>query len=201
MFLVLIVVRSLITSLCVLLSGWVGAQNAVLTEFTADQVGEKVLIAFTFSKGNTCNDTQIQRANHSMQFQTIGSIPGVCGSNDKEESYSFVDSFPLYGETNFYRIWLSTLGVSDTIALDVKPASDNGIIVFPNPATDLVGIAFPEIPDAIIQVHDRLGRAVFSQAAVGRNLEVSLGSWQAGSYFVSLSANGRIVFQDVLIKL
>ena len=193
--------RSLITSLWVLLSIGLCAQNAVLTEFTADQVGEKVLIAFTFSKGNTCNDTQIQRANSLLQFSTIGTIPGICGSNDKEESYTFVDSFPMHGETNFYRISLSTLGLSDTIWLDVKPASDNGIIVFPNPATETVGIAFPEIPGAVLYVYDRLGRVIYSENADARNATINVSRWQTGSYFVSLLATGRIIFQEVLIKL
>ena len=180
--------RCFILTIALLCSIVLSGQIAQVVAFTADQIGSRVLLAFTFGKGSTCNDTQIQRADTSLQFTTIGRILGVCGSVDREESYTYVDSFPSHGEVNHYRISLAGLGYSDTIALDVVPISDDALLLFPNPADYVLGysIGVNTSGQHVITITDEQGRLVLEMTNTGYHGSASVAHLQAGAYSVKV---------------
>jgi hypothetical protein len=177
------------------------AQSAAIISFTAEQVGEKVLLQFTFSKGHTCSDTRIQRADSSLAFATIGVIPGVCGSSESEESYTFIDSFPIHGEINAYRISLAGLSYSDTLSLEVVPARSGQLLLFPNPTADVIRISLPTMATRTIELWNDQGHLLLATETTEAFLALDLRSYSPGPYLVRAAEQGRTVYSATFIKL
>lgn len=109
------------------------AQDAFVTAFTAQQNGSSIKLIFTIAKGKTCNGIDIQRSANSINFETIGDIQGVCGSNDIETSYEFTDEHPLPNKTNYYRLVIPLIGNSEIISLRFSDFSNTSFYIYPNP--------------------------------------------------------------------
>ena len=115
----------------------------------------------------------------------------------------------MYGQTNFYRISLATLGFSDTIELNVIPASDDDLLIFPNPARAHVGITYPTLVGHTIRVSDSRGSVMFQKthASVipglvgGSYVKLDLTRWERGNYFVSVVVGGMVAHSGGFLKL
>jgi hypothetical protein len=109
------------------------AQSNILEKFTATQVNDKVVLSWIIEKGSTCNGIDIERADDSMNFITIGHIDGICGDERNSKPYSFVDESPLKNSINYYRLELGSVGPSKILSISVISLGDNGYLLKPNP--------------------------------------------------------------------
>jgi hypothetical protein len=176
------------------------AQPGVL-EVSAVQAGTKVLIHFSISKGTTCNDTRIERADTSLQFGVIGTIPGVCGDTESDQSYSFTDSLPRQGEENLYRISLAGLEYSDTVSLFVVPSAADLLLIFPNPVGDVLNASRPEPGTATMQIWNALGKLVHSSSINGSYIQLDVSHLGRGTYLLMVGSDGKPAYSSVFAKL
>lgn len=182
------------------LCGNLFGQSGILKGFTGFQQGTSIQLSFTIKGGNTCLGTDIQRSADSIQFTTIGSIAGICGSNDKDETYTFKDEAPLVNQPNYYRLILGQLGNSEFISVPYLDYSE-GLVIFPNPVTEstLVYFANEKNESSTIKIFDAGGILQFSAAT---NLSfISLGgnNLAAGIYLAVLEQEGHIRYSKKII--
>ncbi len=161
----------------------VAAQTTPLVAFTAQQWGNHVVLSFTLRAGMQCWDVQIQRATDGLPFQTIGIIPGVCGSSSSEETYRFVDSMPVPNATNYYRIDLGWAGLSQSVSVYfawIPPGSMHYYWL----STQAILILLPEeFPlSTFLYVIDMCGRQQMLGTATARRLVVHLDNLLPGTY-------------------
>lgn len=109
--------------------------NISLLKFEATQIGQTVRVDFTLSMGNTCSDLKILRSADAIQFEEIGVIGGVCGSNSEVKSYTFTDLKPIANRINYYKLDMALLGVSDVIPVRFINYDKHTVVVLQNPAT------------------------------------------------------------------
>ena len=66
-------------------------------------------------------------------FETIYTYPGICGTNDKEERYSFLFREVSLNKINYLRINLGSYGLSKILSIRLTHLNGLNPKVFPNP--------------------------------------------------------------------
>ncbi|MCX6274191.1 MAG: T9SS type A sorting domain-containing protein [Bacteroidetes bacterium] len=170
------------------------AQNEnILIQFSAVQVENRVQLIFTIKAGNTCNGIQIYHSVDSVNFSEIGDIQGVCGSSDRNETYSFTDNSPAKNKINFYRLQLGTLGYTYITKLFFIQPDGNTALLFPNPVTSETIITF------LNTAHDELRLTVFSydgkmvyesSPSQGNSFRLVKENYSPGLYFYKIYHEG-----------
>jgi len=114
-------------------TGHLFAQDNLLVNFNGWQVDNYIHLTFTVHGGVTCLGTAVQRSTDTIHFETIGTIPGVCGSSNTDENYMFDDTFPEKNQFNYYRINFGQLGNSLAIKLKyVNYGNEFEVISYPS---------------------------------------------------------------------
>jgi hypothetical protein len=178
------------------------AQEDPLLQFSAMQIENRVQLSFTISAGNTCNGIIIYRSVDSLNFSEIGDIQGVCGSTDKDETYSFTDYSPGKNATNFYRLQMGTLGYSRSIALFFIELTGNKALVFPNPVTDESEIFFlnPSRDELRLKVFGRDLRLVYeSEQSRMNSFRIDGNKFTPGLYFYTIENAGVYVYKGEFV--
>lgn len=175
-------------------------QFSPLSQFSGFQQGSSVQLSFTIKGGNTCLGTDIERSSDSIHFEKIGSIAGICGSSDQDESYAFTDAAPLANEVNYYRLLLGQLGYSTVIGvsyLDYK----NGLLIFPNPVTVNSTCYFPNDNRdlVVLRIHDAKGTMHFFVATREDQVAIASKKLSTGIYLVTLEQDGVIRYQSKMV--
>lgn len=118
------------------------AQHIILNYFTAQRVGDEILLRWEIKSGNTCNGIFIQRAGADGNFVEIGEIQGVCGDPSFAAAFDFIDTDPLANATNHYRLQLGVQGFTEVVELPFvdygeddyqilgMPVDDNSVLDF-----------------------------------------------------------------------
>lgn len=177
------------------------AQLNSIYNFNATQIHNVVYMSFTIRLGNTCADTHIQRSNDSLSFHTIGTIPGICGSISSDESYSFVDSFPMYGTANYYRIYLGNQGYSYTVRVDVIAKRENAVLIYPNPTTDQIHVQFQSSASSLntFLIRDLKGRIYVEPAPIINSKTIDISQWNSGIYVLQIILSEGIRYEQQFV--
>ena len=93
------------------------AQSDLLVNFTGQQIENYLSLSFTVKRGITCTGAEVQRSLDDIQYETIITIEGVCGSDSSEQSYFVLDPTAAKNQYNYYRIHMGQLGFSQSIKL------------------------------------------------------------------------------------
>lgn len=82
------------------------SQSERLLDFSIESVdGDKrALIRWPMAAGSTYLDLVLERSSDNILYQVVCIYPGVCGSKDSAQSYSWIDSDPISLTTSFYRL-------------------------------------------------------------------------------------------------
>lgn len=178
------------------------AQSMPLSQFSGFQSGTYIQLSFTISGGNTCQGIEIQRSADSIHFITIGSIAGICGSIEKDESYFFDDILPIANQLNYYRLLLGQLGYSTTIAVPYYQF-DDGILLFPNPTLDQATLYYRNEKNELfdISIFDASGRPHMQFTTRDTSVPIETKSLPAGIYFVTVQQSGTIRYFKKLLVL
>ena len=89
--------------------------------------------------------------------------------------------------------------VSNPSALVNFPVNDLNIKIFPSPATDriIIELSDPAIPATLI-VLDGSGREMLTRQICNSTVQIDIGSWPAGIYFVSVRKENKIMVTKVI---
>jgi len=118
------------------------AHHPILRNFDAHVFDNKIRLSWMITAGNTCSGIRIQRSDNNLYFETIGEIDGVCGSPDTNIPYVFLDSMPLPGQINYYRLELGAQGFSKSLAIEYVPLNNKGFNLRYNQTGQLVTVYF-----------------------------------------------------------
>lgn len=89
----------------------------------------------------------------------------------------------------------------DDLALSVDaPADAPTLHCHPNPATDRVEVVFPGSGACSWVLHDMQGRTVLAGTGLAPQLRIHLGPVQAGTYLLSVEAEGRSATQRIVVQ-
>lgn len=130
-----------------------------LTDYQVSNENGAVLITWTTSAGFTCEDIKIQSSTDSNQLETIYTYPGICGSEQKAEKYTYLFREVVYNQPNYFKIDLGSYGVSDILSINIIEVDGLNPKVYPNPATHLSTLIFSNAnkEEAIINVYNGSG--------------------------------------------
>lgn len=112
----------------------------------------------------------VQRSADNEHFATIGTV-GAAGDAQFRNDYLFVDEAPLKG-ANYYRLRQvdrdGTVEFTKTVVAFMGHGADSRPVIFPNPATDVLNVAFntPLDGSVVLYVQDAVGRTVTQSAVV-----------------------------------
>ncbi|MCB0737230.1 MAG: hypothetical protein KDC92_06935 [Bacteroidetes bacterium] len=152
------------------------AQHSILSKFIASPLNDWVYLEWTIKGGNTCNGIKVYRAEHlDSTFTQIGEIVGVCGNNAQPESYSFVDSFPITNQLNYYALELGFQGRTSTIQINLKGADE------------LISIAYNENLQPLLIANPRIIGSSFSLIGINGH---QVGEYEINDNEISLSRYG-----------
>lgn len=164
------------------------AQEGMLSAFTGDVSGGKVLLAWTIQSGNTCNGVDVYRSTDSITFTKIGDIPGVCGDLTSSKNYTHTDDAPEKNASNYYKLDLGGQEYSWVIKVEVIDLSNQEIIIRPNPANFQAQVLFNNDNNLeyLITVYDNLGAKINQFTTNQNQLILSTENWRNGLYFVDV---------------
>ena len=90
-----------------------------LTAYTVEEEKGAILISWTTSAGFTCEDIQVQFGIDSNKLETVYTYPGICGSENKAENYTYLFRDVKYNQPNYFKIDLGSYGVSDLLEITI----------------------------------------------------------------------------------
>lgn len=111
------------------------AQSPIIQGFRAQQVGADVQLNWFIPKGLSCIDMQVQRSQDSLNFQTLSTVFGICGSDNSDSPYDYTDSEHQPGAHRYwYRIYASNgTVVSEWISLPYRSFVPGVLLLPSNP--------------------------------------------------------------------
>jgi len=177
------------------------AENAIL-QFNAIQVESRIQLDFSIKAGNTCNGISILHSTDSINFAEIGNILGICGSSDRNESYTFTDFQPEKNTTNYYRLQPGTLGISDIIGLFFISTTEDNALIFPNPATNQSAVYFVNTSheEHIVSIFsNELKLVEKSSPSRGNSFPLRSDDLLPGTYFFIIENAGQIRYKGKFV--
>jgi hypothetical protein len=179
-----------------------GVLPLTLTTFTAARQGSTSLLDWSTAIDADNGVFEIERAANNAAFGTIGSVP-VQRNGDLPDYYTFTDTHPATG-VNTYRLKiLNQQGIasySSVRLVDFQADGAGPVMVYPNPATDLLHITVGN-PQNItnVLVIDTRGRVIRTiNSAASNTTTIPLNGLAAGIYFIKVSTGNASYTQKIL---
>jgi hypothetical protein len=130
----------------------------------------------------------IQRSKDAVGWENIGQIPGA-GNSSTVSSYTSWDRAPYPG-TSYYRLMQTDLNGQQTYS-DVRSVwlgTSSIVSVYPNPASNLITISFPEAGKYNVSLFNNNGQQMIGPVAVsGSLLALPVSNLADGVYFIRIS--------------
>lgn len=162
-----------------------------------------VLLRWQMAKGNSCNGIHILRSTDNIQFNEIGVIFGICGSQEKETSFEYRDSMPVKNSINYYKLDLGGNGFSAIEHIDIIDYSENDYQIRYNSSTGLAQLLFlnPNNENWQFNIYNANGKLVHQQNVSQNKVELKKFNFPSGTYVFNLineitkkNISGKIVF-------
>jgi len=180
-------ILTLLFSLCFLIAfeHMKAQRNSALENFEIFEVYGKVQISATIKTGYSCLGMNFMRTEDTtVLFQSIGSIPGVCGSSTEPLRYDFVDENPPKNKTVYYRVQLGGIGYSEILNIRVIDTGKAAYLVSPNPASGFCNIYFKNESQNrhSLTLINRIGLTVMTVHSAENNFYLNLEGLSPGIY-------------------
>jgi hypothetical protein len=176
------------------LAGPVLAQgpHPILTEFALIRQYEGILLKWTIKGGSRCEGTRIFRAEGDGPFALIGSIEGICGGTDFNETYTYHDTLPASNRENHYRLEMGDLGFTETVTLFYDDFGPSGHARLTDPHTGTVTLLVSNARNVqlTVQLVDMNGRVAVQQQTVSNALVLDTAHLPRGVYVYRISGEG-----------
>lgn len=104
-----------------------------LDNFTLFSKNGKVYLTWTISAGQTCVGTQLFRSTDDFNYDLIYQIGGICGLNDRPQTYEYTDEQPILNTVNHYKILLNSTVSDPSLSVIVLDLKEEESTVIPNP--------------------------------------------------------------------
>ena len=111
-------------------------EHPFLSRFALTEGLGFVQLDWTMTAGNTCEGIDIYRSLDGSNFETVGTIPGICGDINSPVPFSWTDQSAPELTTVYYRLRLGLNGFSSVQRIDLRYLVSRAQWVYPVPAVD-----------------------------------------------------------------
>lgn len=172
--------------------------DAILSNFTVQQVSNHVRADFGILGGASCLGAELLRSVDEGQSWTIvAAIREVCGGTAYTETYTFNDEQPVSGVESIYRLELGGIGRTGDRRLTFVTMF-NDIIAFPNPSNEYVNLRWEAYSSDqfYLQVIALNGSVLLEENFTGNHTRLSVSALDRGVYVVIIrERSGRRIFK------
>ncbi|MEN9997079.1 MAG: hypothetical protein RI922_69 [Bacteroidota bacterium] len=179
--------------------------GVLFSNFTAEPIGRSVLLNWSTASEINSDYFSIERSINGLDFVAVGEIDAA-GESQSELNYQFTDvnAFAT-NDQYYYRIREVDFDGKQTFT-DLKfvkfdQPTNEKIVVFPNPFTDLLTVLIPPslmLDGARIELSDEMNRQVKSYTIDGSNQTFMLEDLPRGIYFLTVLVENQ-TFQMVKV--
>ena len=173
----------------------VSQEHEILSYFFGLIKDDIIILKWGITGGNTCNGILINHSIDDINYEQVGEIPGICGSQIAEVPYTFIHDTPVNGQKNYYKLELGLQGSSTPLIITYFNTGENGYLLFPNPGRDEFQIVVTGSGEPIeLLFRDVSGRTTGNiNSNTGEFITIPSLDWVSGIYFI------RIIKEDELI--
>lgn len=172
----------------------------ILTYFTGQKQETRVLFNWQTATEQNNKEFQIERRTDGTNFEKIGIVESK--NNIAGSSYTYVDAYPLSGN-NYYRLKSVDIdekySYSNIVEITFNLAL-NQVIIFPNPAKDILKIQSNLKGEKLyITITDLAGRKILQTARQNNPLlEIPAYNLKAGFYLLKVSDGVNFVSKKII---
>lgn len=193
--------RVAVTNSCVDTSAPVAVSAIVglpvqLVSFTAERSGGHVALNWQTAEEKGIESFEIERSTTGNSFAGTGIVVAKGNNN----LYRFIDDAPLAG-AGYYRLRINEHGgsyhYSNTLHLPYA-GNNNPVVIYPNPATDVLYIQTGNEETYRVELYDAMGRKVLEQAVSRENNAISVRQLLPGCYRVKITGAQQVSISAIL---
>lgn len=159
-----------------------------LIDFTAQLMGEKVLLSWSTASERSCDYYEIQRSTNGQVWETVGFKEGN-GNTNMISKYTYSDAAPFKG-ISYYRLKQYDFdGAFEFLPIrSVQFMNDEeAISLYPNPAKNSVKVSAVKFKIDKIVVHSSTGKAVRTIQDIDEEIiSIDVNQIPAGVYFIEV---------------
>ena len=182
----------------------IGVLPIDLLYFVAESFDDKVNFSWASASEKNTSHYLIKRSVDGLNWSVVDRVSAY-GTTQTRQLYNSADYNPPSG-TLYYRLTSVDFDLSEKNfppKVLERTTAETALVLFPNPATTLLTIAWPESdPYANIELFDRFGRALRQTIAESldskRVLDVS--SLASGIYFLRCTVKGKIHTAKLIVE-
>lgn len=162
-----------------------GSTNNMKVEKNADDV----LIDWNTNNNDLVDHYEIERKQENGSFKTVGMI--MSDNTQKEMQFEFKDKNVPKDVNLYYRIKIqgtdNSVSYSDIKMIRSGSAQGNAIIMYPNPATDIVNFRLINTAgNFVYRIYSSDGRMLMNGNISSSNPQINISQLKTGSYFVDI---------------
>ncbi len=86
------------------------------------------------------------------------------------------------------------------VGINELKSDSHDLIVFPNPASDLINIQILGSAPYYLKVYDVLGKVIYSEQSSKEKLSINCSSWNAGVYTLNFERENNKIFKKLIIQ-
>lgn len=185
-----------------LISSSAFSQNIEMAEFKIFPDSNNVLLNWCLESGSVCNGMTVFRSTDSINYDEIGTIPGICGSSSSRVFYNFMDKSPVYNVKNYYKLRLGYYQYSEVKIIYVKYIEKGKVLIKPNPSTDNIILEFnnENKEKYTLIIYDENGKQVYFKNNINEGTILLNGNnFSNCKYFFKLSNEYNISHNGTLL--
>jgi subtilisin-like proprotein convertase family protein len=106
------------------------------------------------------------------------------------------------GDDGFLTSWsIDYCGITEGVVLSAETFNDFNIVMYPNPATNVVSIKFNNTPQLEVTLFDLLGRKVLSKMLQKDNNGIDVSNLASGNYIVQMkNDNNEKIIKNLIVE-
>ena len=170
-------------------------EHEILSYFFGLIKDDLIILKWGITGGNTCNGILINHSVDDINYEQVGEIPGICGSQIAEVPYTFIHDSPVSGQKNYYKLELGLQGSSTPLIITFFNTGQEGYLLFPNPGSEVLQIVVTGNGEPIELLFSDVSGKIFGSfnSNSGEVISVPTTEWVSGVYFISIYKAGELI--------
>ena len=183
--------------LCIPALGFAQSPHPILNSLEAYKQPNGILVRWVIAGGGQCQGTKIFRSLDQTNFEQIGHIEGICGSTDGDETYSYFDSVPHPNTYNHYRLEMGFQGFTSIVTVFFENFGRNSYVLQTDYTAQTFKVLYSNDPknEAILEVYDRMGNAIYSGSSTTSDIQFDTAGWLSGVYIFRITGVSKTDIQ------
>jgi cephalosporin-C deacetylase-like acetyl esterase len=140
----------------------------------------------------------VERSADGKRWQRLDFVEGK-GNSNALNTYNFTDKAPL--SINYYR--LRQIDSNDNFEysniISLYRIKNNDVLIYPNPASDILTIKMDSTDNSTIKIYDILGKIVLTDLTTTNETQLNISTLAKGNYCIEIK-NGQLITTKKFIK-